>query len=160
MRWNFPPVDRFKAHSPVNRIIKPLFDVICLFSPTSEGSRLSLIQCIFFLFAEASSKQTIPPLPKAYSQCLSLCPKICLSIFLHENFSVSDNGQWVLTGINLLLPPNRVYRFIIKILWDTDLSKSDDFLLDPFCIYVIYAVYVPFCIICNDLYKWTSYWLN
>ena len=25
--------------------------------------------------------------------------------------------------------------------WDTDLNKSDDFLLDPFCIYNIYAMF-------------------
>ena len=31
--------------------------------------------------------------------------------------------------------------YLINCSWDTDLNKSDDFLLDPFCIYSIYAMF-------------------
>ena len=31
--------------------------------------------------------------------------------------------------------------YLIYFSWDTDLNKSDDFLLDPFCIYNIYAMF-------------------
>ena len=31
--------------------------------------------------------------------------------------------------------------YLIYCIWDTDLNKSDDFLLDPFCIYTIYVIF-------------------
>ena len=57
---------------------------------------------------------------------------------------LSGRCQFCLRVSALIVAEIRVWNFDLKfrmLTWDTDLNKSDDFLLDPYYIYNIYAMF-------------------